>query len=211
MIPNTNYEYYIVDSENNWLYHKLNCVNAPDGSLAIINTDAQQNEVVDLILQYTDGLENVALNKSANQSSDIDPLETEDMASKGVDGDIDQCTETYSGELVDDHWWRVDLGRNYAVLNVTVYNNVSAGGGTLLSSAEIRIGDSEEADDNELCGIIPSDASSSDSFFDVSCGDYIYGRYVSVEKMQTADPIALCEVEVWAVPVSCVELCCRVA
>nr|XP_006824029.1 PREDICTED: putative cell agglutination protein 1742.01-like [Saccoglossus kowalevskii] len=126
------YEYYIVDSENNWLYHKLNCVNAPDGSLAIINTDAQQNEVVDLILQYTDGLENVALNKSANQSSDIDPLETEDMASKGVDGDIDQCTETYSGELVDDHWWRVDLGRNYAVLNVTVYNNVSAGGGKYL-------------------------------------------------------------------------------
>ncbi|KAJ8290975.1 hypothetical protein GJAV_G00019850 [Gymnothorax javanicus] len=143
--------------------------------------------------------ENVALERNAVQSS----LYGFGYAGKAVDGDRSgvyyegSCSHT---EAETNPWWRVDLQTVHNVDSVSIVNRAD-GLSERLNDAEIRIGNSlkNEGNDNPLCAVIlkvpPRELVS------FNCGGMV-GRYINIRLQGYNRILTLCEVEVYARPLS---------
>ncbi|XP_077869752.1 uncharacterized protein LOC144361814, partial [Saccoglossus kowalevskii] len=111
------------------------------------------------------------------------------------DGDTSTCSITGNDY---EPYWTIDLGANVLVYDVTIThdgNYVYAS----LTNAEIRIGGNNYFLDNELCTArLPATLTSSLTFT-VECDDPLYGRYLSIQVMESTQYLVLCEVKVMAV------------
>nr|XP_002730426.1 PREDICTED: uncharacterized protein LOC100377451 [Saccoglossus kowalevskii] len=111
------------------------------------------------------------------------------------DGDLDTCSVTYN---IYQPYWTIDLGSTVLVHEVTIThdgNYVYAS----LTGAEIRVGGNNYFLNNELCAarLLPTQTSS--LTFTVECDNPLYGRYLSIQVMESSQVLILCEVEIMVV------------
>ncbi|XP_077869753.1 uncharacterized protein LOC144361815, partial [Saccoglossus kowalevskii] len=111
------------------------------------------------------------------------------------DGNTSTCSMTYT---IYEPFWSIDLGSNALVYDVTITHNGNYEYASL-TNAEIRIGGDNHFLENELCTarLLPTQTSS--LTFTVECDDPLYGRYLSIQVMESTQSLILCEVEIMAV------------
>nr|XP_002741091.1 PREDICTED: uncharacterized protein LOC100373294 [Saccoglossus kowalevskii] len=147
-----------------------------------------------------DGLVNIATNMIATQISTV----RKSIAGKAVDGNFDSnfkgksCTQT---EKSLEPWWKLDLGQERGIYGVTITNRMDCCS-SRLKEAEIRIGNSENMEENTQCGIrrVSGKMAKREQIHIIcnSCQPLI-GRYVSIRLKRDKEMIlTLCEVEVLA-------------
>ncbi|XP_066287702.1 uncharacterized protein [Branchiostoma lanceolatum] len=135
--------------------------------------------------------ENIASGKSASQAAD---LSANRVAERAVDADVATCAATSN---LAEPWWKLDLGAAYSVMKVRLYTN---GNDTVvgeMNNFQVRVGDDTDMSHNSVCGPAWTDRALNDDVIDISCGDAILGRYVSVQIEGRADSLRLCEVDVF--------------
>ncbi|XP_019616699.1 PREDICTED: uncharacterized protein LOC109464206 [Branchiostoma belcheri] len=144
---------------------------------------------------------NIALGKTAVQSSNENVLGKEWNARLAVDGNTDSnhyhgsCTHTTAAGETNPSWW-VDLGQPYAIERVLIFNRMDCCQ-ERLNPFNIHIGDSDQVSTNPRCG--------GDHRIDVkkpsisvSCQG-MKGRYVGVRLPGYNRILSLCEVNVLSV------------
>ncbi len=135
-------------------------------------------------------LENVARNGTASQSS----IDYGGLASRAIDGDINgvwgggSVTHT-SAE--DQPWWRVDLGKSYAIDEVKIWGRTDGDFGARLSDYDVSIYDDDLLVWTEHRVDFPSPSISMDT-------GGLSGRYVEVRLRGSEHPLSLAEVQVFA-------------
>ncbi|XP_070577193.1 uncharacterized protein [Ptychodera flava] len=143
-----------------------------------------------------DGLGNIAVGKSASQSSDAGNA----VASRAVDGNNNSnfkersCSKT--GKEADP-WWMVDLGSSQDVYQVTITNRQDCCAEKLVG-AEIRVGDNRNRLGNAVCGARISAKDVEKETIDIicACGEPLNGRFVSVQLVGVEGALTLCEVAI---------------
>ncbi|XP_006824724.1 uncharacterized protein LOC102801273, partial [Saccoglossus kowalevskii] len=142
-------------------------------------------------------LENVAIGKTATQSSD---WSASYPASNAVDGNTNtnwnsgSCTSTKDNQNA---WWKVDLGGNYLVHEVIVTNRLDCCEIRILN-AEIRVGLSDDISENSQCGEKITSSQTSQANIHIQCSSPIVGRYVSMQLVDRSDLLNFCEMQVMA-------------
>ncbi|XP_077866770.1 uncharacterized protein LOC102809222 [Saccoglossus kowalevskii] len=150
-----------------------------------------------MAVEYQPILENVAIGKTATQSSD---WSASFPASNAVDGNTatnwgsGSCTSTKK-EL--GAWWKVDLGAKYLVYEVIVTNRRDCCANRIVNS-EIRVGLSEDISRNTQCGDIITESQTSQSNIYFECTNPIIGRYVSMQLVDKSEYLNFCEMRVMA-------------
>ncbi|XP_002731582.1 uncharacterized protein LOC100377761 [Saccoglossus kowalevskii] len=153
--------------------------------------------VAAFILESQATLENVAIGKTATQSSD---WSASYPASNAVDGNSNtnwnsgSCTSTNDEQNA---WWKVDLGGTYLVHEVIVTNRQDCCE-TRVLGAEIRIGLSDDISQNSQCGEKITSSQTSQSNIHFHCSSPIVGRYVSIQLVDRSDLLNFCEMQVMA-------------
>jgi len=140
---------------------------------------------------------NIARGKKTKQSS----TSQGGLSSRAVDGTTDNsgqnsCTHTSAEKK---SWWQVDLGKNYEVSKVVLYN-CEAGKG----SVRVRVGDfgSNAVAKNSPCGAPFNPKISRNSENIINCQKQ-QGRYVTVDTFDADQSVlSLCEVKVYGEAVS---------
>jgi len=143
------------------------------------------------------GVLEVASNQPATSSSEA----FDGAPQRAVDGNINQgfagrsCTHT---EKEFQPWWRVDLGIQYAVVAVTVWNRADCCG-ERLSNFEVSVGPHHHWEKNKVC---------SDKRWSIPQGQHLMipchrlkGRFVHVVLREQTQWLTLCEVRVMAAEV----------
>ncbi|XP_077865309.1 uncharacterized protein LOC144351913 [Saccoglossus kowalevskii] len=130
----------------------------------------------------------LATMQSGTYANDTDP-------DQARDGDIDTCSVTYN---TYQPYWTINFGSAALVHEVTITHNgdyIYAS----LTGAEIRVGGNNYFLNNELCAarLLPTQTSS--LTFTVECDNPLYGRYLSIQVMESSQALILCEVEIMAV------------
>ncbi|XP_077990745.1 uncharacterized protein LOC144445068 isoform X2 [Glandiceps talaboti] len=142
---------------------------------------------------------NVATTGTASQSSNYGSVQGH--ADRAIDGNTQStwsantCSHTNSDQGA---WWKVDLGRSYDVLEVIVTNRQDCCSGRILN-AEVRVGDSANIGENTRCGELVGADRVHDETLTFQCDGLVSGRYVSVQLVDRADYLHVCEVQVMAV------------
>ncbi|XP_070580739.1 fucolectin-like [Ptychodera flava] len=145
-------------------------------------------------------LVNVALNKKAMQSSTSGNA-LDGTADKAIDGNKDSdLKEGQSCTLTKKEfgpWWKVDLGRAYDIYQIVITNRQDCCP-FRIKSAEVRVGDSPNLEDNPVCGLVSSDSSATEETIAITCrcNTSMTGRYVSIQLADKTQVLHLCEVEV---------------
>ncbi|XP_035689154.1 macrophage mannose receptor 1-like [Branchiostoma floridae] len=152
------------------------------------------------------GKGNLAIGKTATQSSDFVHLGEALGAGKAVDGsratDIKPgkaCTHT---ENEYQPWWKVDLSRTYTIKQISILNRGDCCG-ERLKNFMVRVGPNEDFAQNDQCGEMYTGTPEDGQTIVVYCSPPIPGRYVSVQLMGREDNLSLCEVEVYAETGTC--------
>ncbi|XP_077990713.1 uncharacterized protein LOC144445036 [Glandiceps talaboti] len=146
----------------------------------------KQKGVVDLV--------NIATIGTASQSSDYQGTDP----NRAIDGNTgntwgaNTCSHTNNDQGA---WWKVDLGASYSVSRIIITNRQDCCGERLLN-AEVRVGDSENIGDNTRCGELVGAARVTDATLSFPCDGLVTGRYVSVQLVDRADYLHLCEIQV---------------
>ncbi|KAI8502507.1 hypothetical protein Bbelb_200950, partial [Branchiostoma belcheri] len=135
--------------------------------------------------------ENIALGKSASHIAD---LSVDHVPEKAVDGDLTTCSSTTNQH---EPWWKLDMGAAYSVTKVRLYTNANDSNIGEMNNFNVRIGDNTDMSQNAVCGHVWTDGPLNENAIEISCGDAILGRYVSVQIEGRADYLRLCEVEVF--------------
>ena len=73
-----------------------------------------------MMMSFTTGGENLALNKPATQSTSYSDDYLADKAVNGITGDTSDCSHTASGDK--SKWWKVDLQSKYSIGKILLYN-----------------------------------------------------------------------------------------
>ncbi|XP_077868714.1 uncharacterized protein LOC144359426 [Saccoglossus kowalevskii] len=147
--------------------------------------------------EYQQVLDNVALGKTASQSS---KYYVNQYASNAVDGNIDPSM--VSGTCImtkkeQGAWWKVDLGAKYHVYEVVVTNRKDCCDNRIAGS-EIRVGLKEVISLNTQCGEKITEVQASEGTIYIRCSDPILGRYVSIQIVDRSDYLNFCEMQVMA-------------
>uniref|UniRef100_A0ABM0LU11 Cell wall protein AWA1-like n=1 Tax=Saccoglossus kowalevskii TaxID=10224 RepID=A0ABM0LU11_SACKO len=143
-------------------------------------------------------LTNVALDKTATQSSD---WSVSFPASNAVDGNTNthwgsgSCTSTQRDVNA---WWKVDLGENYLVYEVILTNRQDPCCKTRILNSEVRIGLSDVISENIRCGELVALEQTSQSDVVFECDSPIVGRYASLQLVDRTDLLNFCEMRVMA-------------
>ncbi|XP_036413788.1 uncharacterized protein LOC118798515 [Colossoma macropomum] len=141
--------------------------------------------------------ENVAPEGTATQSS----LYSYYFASNAVDGNRDGIPSRGSCSMVNydySPWWKLDLLKRHKVFSVIITNRQDGSPERLLG-AEIRIGDTldNNGNNNPICAVINS--VTGDPTKSYECNE-MEGQYVNIVIPGRNEYLALCEVEVYGVP-----------
>ncbi|XP_070543541.1 apolipoprotein(a)-like isoform X2 [Ptychodera flava] len=154
--------------------------------------------------EFPDNMRNVAQGKSSTQSSlksgklgpDVGP-------EKAVDGDYNpdaksglSCSWT-NKEMQP--WWKVDLGQIFSIYEVVITNREDCCS-FRIKNAEVRVGNSENFEDNPVCGMMIIGRMTKENPIHVRCGceTPMEGRFVSIQLIDRENMLTLCEVEVMA-------------
>ncbi|XP_071169354.1 fucolectin-like [Mytilus edulis] len=156
--------------------------------------------------------ENVALNKESRQSSTHYEKGIPGVSSLANDGNKHQsleipyiqlfCTHTMVNEL--NYWWAVDLGQEYSINSVTIFNRLDCCSDRLsdiyiyVYAPTIASWSYFDQESGQLCfyhpGLVPG-------IFSATCNRNLHGRYVKIYKDYgyniEGDCLTLCEVEVY--------------
>ncbi|MEL7530721.1 MAG: discoidin domain-containing protein [Bacteroidota bacterium] len=133
-------------------------------------------------------LENLALQKAATQSS----MGWGGLAERAVDGNTSgiysQGSITHT-TISDNPWWRVDLGDNYLLSQIDVFNRTDACCAERLVGAKVLVGltDSNDPADYTEIGVLNSDATQNFN------GIAALGRYVMVYLPGTNKVLSIAE------------------
>ncbi|XP_070546218.1 uncharacterized protein [Ptychodera flava] len=151
--------------------------------------------------EYPVPIADVAQGKPATQSSD--KPRKDGGAEKAVDG-------TRNGDLLNGNsctwsdkeyqpWWMVDLLETKDVYEVRIYNREDCCTHRI-KNAQIRVGDSENFEDNPICGIMVLGKMSREQPIVIRCGceTPMRGRYVSLQLIDKTQMLTICEFEVMA-------------
>ncbi|XP_078603366.1 uncharacterized protein LOC144877331 [Branchiostoma floridae x Branchiostoma japonicum] len=139
---------------------------------------------------------NVALGKTAFQTSNREP------ASVAVDGNIatnydaGSCTHTVGDYGEDNPTWWVDLGQSYVIDRLVIFNRQDCCS-ERLNPFNIYIGDSDQVSTNPRCGG-DHQIDVNQPSISVSCQG-MKGRYVGVSLPGSSRILTLCEVQVFSV------------
>jgi len=137
---------------------------------------------------------NVARNKPASSSS----MTSGGHPGNAVDGKVTtvhegkRCSETKSEKSP---WWTVDLLETFAVDHVRLTTRCCDD--VPIRKAEIRVGNSTKASDNQLCNWIPK-ALKEGSTETLECVESLVGRYVTITMTGVETVLSLCEVQVFS-------------
>ncbi|XP_019628635.1 PREDICTED: plasminogen-like [Branchiostoma belcheri] len=145
---------------------------------------------------------NVALGKTAFQTSTLNGMHGPGVASLAVDGitniymNYGTATCTHTQEETDPSWW-VDLGRSYMIDRVVIFNRMDCCS-ERLNPFNIHIGDSDQVSENPRCGgdhqILVTKPTVS-----IQCR-WMAGRYVGFRLTGPSRILTLCEVQVITEP-----------
>ncbi|XP_077999868.1 uncharacterized protein LOC144452619 [Glandiceps talaboti] len=147
--------------------------------------------------EYPVPLRNVATNKPVCQSS----TKRNWYAEKAVDGNYNSdmkkgksCTQT---KKEYEPFWQLDLQQTEDVYEIAITNRMDCCSGRL-KTAEIRVGDSIEIEENPVCGEMILGRMVKDEPIIIRCGceTPMKGRYVSIALVDKKEMLHLCEVEV---------------
>ncbi|XP_065932583.1 protein jagged-1-like isoform X1 [Magallana gigas] len=145
-------------------------------------------------------LPNITLGKPATQSSTLPGYN----AAYAVDGNretnihVHKCTHTAGGD--SNPWWRVDLQAVYSITSVRILNRGIDQYGDMsfrLQDVTVTVG-LTESDINTPCGFFVGPGTASQLVV-IDCPTSTQGRFVKISK--TTEFLALCEVDVFGVPV----------
>ncbi|XP_019626120.1 PREDICTED: uncharacterized protein LOC109471278 [Branchiostoma belcheri] len=143
---------------------------------------------------------NVAVGKTANQSSSFVMPNRDTSAGQAVDGYLgttvdpgNACTLTAQDT---EPWWVVNLGNATSVGTVRILNRGDCCG-ERLQNFQVRVGDSQNFQLNQACGAIYTGTPSSGERIELHCREGTVGQYVSVQTIKTTEHLSLCEVEVF--------------
>ncbi|XP_070537533.1 uncharacterized protein [Ptychodera flava] len=154
-----------------------------------------------LACEFPPNLVNVALGKSASQSSV--KAKFEGTADKALDGNKNtdikvgkSCTHT---EKEFQPWWMVDLGQSKDIYKVIITNRQDCCP-FRIKNAQVRVGDSPNMEENPVCGNMVLGKRVRQETITVACGCEIpmTGRYVSIQLIDKTQFLHMCEVEVMA-------------
>ncbi|MEO1012570.1 MAG: discoidin domain-containing protein, partial [Bacteroidota bacterium] len=135
--------------------------------------------------------QNLALYKNVSQSSDYNGEIAEKAVDGITDGNRDNGSVTHT-EIEDNPWWRVDLGQEYGITEVRIYNRTDCCSDRL-DGASILLGtlDSTDPNDYTTLGIaIDAPEQTINAFGTVA-------RYIMVYLPRSNDILSLAEVEVY--------------
>ncbi|XP_070554944.1 uncharacterized protein [Ptychodera flava] len=143
-------------------------------------------------------LHNVAQGKPTVQSSD--KKRKNSGSENAVDGDFNTNAKIGSCSWTEKEyqpWWKVDLGQTYNIYEVVITNREDCCP-FRLKNAEIRIGNSENFENNPTCGEMIVRKMLKENPVHVRCGREtpMQGRYVSVQVIGKKQMLTMCEVEV---------------
>ncbi|XP_070560312.1 fucolectin-like [Ptychodera flava] len=144
-------------------------------------------------------LHNVALGKPTFQSSD--KPRQDGGSEKAVDGNKDSDLENGNSCIWTDTeyqpHWEVDLQDSYDIYEVIITNRQDCCS-FRLKDALIRVGDSENFEENPVCGeqIVGNDANAETIVMTCGCKTPMRGRYVSLQLIDRTQMLHVCEVEV---------------
>ncbi|XP_047124114.1 uncharacterized protein LOC101237974 isoform X1 [Hydra vulgaris] len=131
----------------------------------------------------------LALNKIAVQSS----TNRNGFADRAVDGDFNFQWEKGSCTLTNeevDPWWRVDLGNEYIVTDVTIVNRGDRG--DYLTNFQVHVGSNLVVRQNPVCHDIVRYAGDAEAIR-LQCNPPIPGKYVGLQMFGTG-VLSVCEV-----------------
>uniref|UniRef100_A0ABM0MTL4 Pentraxin fusion protein-like n=1 Tax=Saccoglossus kowalevskii TaxID=10224 RepID=A0ABM0MTL4_SACKO len=194
-----------VDGNTNTDWYSGSCTSTKDNQNAWWKVDLGGNYLVHEVIvtnrldccESQPALENVAIGKTATQSSD---WSASYPASNAVDGNTHtnwnsgSCTSTKDNQNA---WWKVDLGGNYLVHEVIVTNRLDCCE-TRILNAEIRVGLSDDISVNSQCGEKITSSQTSQANIHIQCNSPIVGRYVSMQLVDRSDLLNFCEMQVMA-------------
>ncbi|XP_070555887.1 uncharacterized protein [Ptychodera flava] len=148
--------------------------------------------------EFPASLHNVAQGKPTVQSSD--KRRKDSGSENAVDGDFNTNANKGSCSWTEKEyqpWWKVDLGQTYNIYEVVITNREDCCP-FRLKNAEIRVGDSENFEDNPTCGMMILGRMVKENPVHVRCGcdTPMQGRYVSVQLIDRTQMLTMCEVEV---------------
>ncbi|XP_064626706.1 receptor-type tyrosine-protein phosphatase alpha-like isoform X2 [Lineus longissimus] len=123
-------------------------------------------------------------------------------SSAAVDGSTSttwtSCTQTKADD--DIPWWRVDMGREFVLFKVMLYNRNCAGKcGQTLQNFIIWVSNVDNPDIAQgtgVCNSYPGMVANGETA-EITCNKPVIGRYLFVKIMMTGT-LALCEVKTWA-------------
>mmetsp|Transcript_8240 Transcript_8240/g.15079 ORF Transcript_8240/g.15079 Transcript_8240/m.15079 type:complete len:1302 (-) Transcript_8240:105-4010(-) len=145
--------------------------------------------------------ENLALGKNATQSTTA----WGGVAEKAVDGDLNgnwgAGSVTHTNAEPQD-WWMVDLGQDYLVNTIRIYNRVDCCG-SRLSDFDVRILD-DTAQQNVVAELFHAGGAGSSKIitFEDSNRDGYVGRYLQIQ-LRSSEALSLAEVQVFAANSQC--------
>ncbi|XP_070534322.1 C-type mannose receptor 2-like isoform X2 [Ptychodera flava] len=150
--------------------------------------------------EFPSGLHNVAEGRPTSQSSDKPKKDS--GSENAVDGDFSTDVATGSCSWTNKEyqpWWKVDLGRSHDIYEVVITNREDCCP-FRIKNAEIRVGDSDNFEDNPICGMMILGRMAKVNPIHVRCGceTPMSGRYVSVQLIDRTQMLTMCEVEVMA-------------
>ncbi|XP_071836091.1 uncharacterized protein [Apostichopus japonicus] len=138
---------------------------------------------------------NIALSATAYQSS----MTFDGRANRAIDGDTTMSWDDGSCILTkkeSNPWWALDLGEFSLVKTVTVYPRECLCYYCYwqLVPYVVRVGPSDQPEENRRCDVIVDTDSANANAFTVSCD--IVGRYVSIQLWMDQMSLSLAEVEI---------------
>ncbi|XP_070546895.1 fucolectin-like [Ptychodera flava] len=148
--------------------------------------------------EYPADLTNVALGKPTSQSST--KKKKDGGPEKAVDGNKDSdLKKGNSCTFTDREYqprWEVDLEQSFDIYEVVITNRQDCCV-QRIKNAEIRVADSENFEENPVCGMMILGKMAKSETITIRCGSETprRGRYVSIQLIDRGRNLNLCEVE----------------
>ena len=182
------------DASKSIVYHRMN--DTGSFSMPPLAKNQIDDKGVSLIKEWINQLnidpaDNVALNKSASQSS----TGNGGSANRAVDGNRggvyndNSVTHTISGS---DPWWRVDLGAKYDLTHLRIYNRTDCCSARL-DGAKVYVGNVDSNDPNDYLEV----ATLGSDYEQLVSGVTANGRYIMVALTGEDRILSLAELEAY--------------
>ncbi|KAL4239802.1 hypothetical protein ACF0H5_000605 [Mactra antiquata] len=136
-------------------------------------------------------ISNVALRKSAFQSSTLEPYVASNAVDGNINGNIGAGSCMHTNGMSPDTYWEVDLGGVYVIDNVVLYNRLDCCGDR---TRKVQVFVGFDQSDYVLLGYLDGLLGSQHTF---QMDTHTYGRWVRITRDSVPDEMNFCELEVY--------------